>query len=254
MNKTIGIVVAGAVLVLSAHAAVVTFDESVFFSTWDGEKWTGGPSGAGPQTFDVNQDGITFRLTMDASTNAGSANIGNSVFAQSLGVATGIKGWELDQGSYAVDVTDDNTLSYSLSVVSGIGNLDTLSFSGINMRLFGTVDKVEFSDQSANAIIHNGTGTAQGANVNTLVNDFTGLSSLSKANLGSWEMHVTALDALSDYSWLVGDESNFVLSQNSTRTNVNSLSFEYTVIPEPATLGLIAMTGIGLIGIRRIMM
>ncbi|VGO12594.1 hypothetical protein PDESU_01147 [Pontiella desulfatans] len=250
MKKSVGmILVLGLAQVFAVQAAVVTFDESVLFSTWDGTKWTGGPTGAGPQTFDVLQDGITFRLEVDAS-----ADLGNSVFAQSLGVVGGIKGWELDQGSYAVNATDNETLSYSLSIVSGIENLDTLSFSGVNMRLFGTADKVEFSDQSANSIIHNGTGTAQGANVNTLISDFTGLSTLSKANLASWEMHVTALDADNDYSWWTGAEDNIVQSQNSTRTNVNSLMFEYTTIPEPATLGLIAMTGVGLIGIRRIMM
>ncbi len=249
MKMTIKILLAGFLLALSAQAGVVTFDESVFFSTWDGSKWTGGPGGAGPQTFDVTQDGITFRLTMDAS-----ADLGNSVFAQSIGVAGGLKGWELDQGSYAVNSTDDETMTFSLSIVSGIDNLETISLSGINMRLFGTADKVGFSDQNAATITHNGTGNAAGANANTLVNDFTGLSPLSKANLGAWKMNITALDADNDYSWWTGAESNLVQADNSTRTNVNSLMFEYTAIPEPATLGLIAMTGTGLIGIRRIMM
>jgi sialate O-acetylesterase len=225
MKKSFTSVLTTIVLAITAGAETLTFNESVFFNTWDGTKWTGGPSGAGPQSFDVTQDGITFRLTIDAMTNSVPVNLGNSVFAQSLGVATGIKGWEFDQGSYALNPADDNQLSFSLDVVSGADILESISFEGINLRLFGTADKVAFSDHLGNAVTNNGTGTAAGANSNVLVSNLTALTSLSTNNLGNWTLKATALD--SDAT--DGTET----TATATRANVNSLLFNYSFRANP---------------------
>ncbi|VGO12595.1 hypothetical protein PDESU_01148 [Pontiella desulfatans] len=226
MKKIIfGLLAICGILVTTARAETLIFDESVFFSTWDGTKWTGGPSGTGPLTFDIATNGITFRLTVDAATNSVPVNLGNSVFAQSLGVASGIKGWEFDQGSYTNNPSDDNQLSFSLDVVSGMEQLESISFSGVNLRLFGTADKVAFSDHLGNAVTNNGTGTAAGANSNVLVSNLTALATLSTNNLGTWTLKTTALD--SDAT--DGTET----TATATRANINSLVFEYSIATPP---------------------
>jgi len=211
MKKLICIAFVAATLVSGAETVTFGYDQ-----------WAGS-NGTSPRTYSISTNGLTFVLTVNAARSGDAVNVQASTYSQALGAVGGIASWELDQGSYALDTTDDESFSFSLDVTDGIENLGTLSLSGVNMRIFGTVDKVEFSDHDGGATVtHSGNANGAGTNVDTLLSDFTGLTGLNTNNLGTWALIATARD--SDAT------DGTAAAAYATKTVINSLIFEYTRI------------------------
>lgn len=137
--------------------------------------------------------------------------------------------------THASRLTDDETVTVTVSYVDPNGSLTSLkvkefgAFWG-NGGTETTVFTVGVTSTNLVAFNHN--------DPETLIDySTTTLTALTKDNTGTWSMIASADHTL-----------------GVTQSGFGGFELEYTVIPEPATLGLVAMVGIGLIAVRRTFM
>jgi hypothetical protein len=125
-------------------------------------------------------------------------------------------------------ISDDESVTITVSYVDPNSFLTSLTIKEFGAYWGNGVNETTvFTDASANST--NLVGFVH-ADPETLIDySATGLDALSKDNTGTWSMTVSADHSL-----------------GTTTTGLGGFELEYTVIPEPATLGLIGLAGFGM--------
>lgn len=225
--------------VLSAQAAVVYFGAPDATATnWnDTTNMSTVDNGDGSYTYTKVQDGVTFTLTLQGYTNyTGTAGVaGITPFGNGAGL--GVTGGTSTSASTrfsnntANNVLDDEYIEATLSV-SGT-ELTALSLHNLNIRYT--------SGRNQNFIDQNGISfNSESGNADWNYSNLTGLAALTKDNVDTWSLAAGLIDGS-------GSNANDVSAYGQ-------IAFEYAVIPEPATLGLVAVAGVGTMFIRRRLM
>ena len=177
---------------------------------------------------DTDND-ITFTLTLSSSGN----HIGYRNTAEDIGLLNDGNGY--DNNNDSTIEAGEGTLTMTLALTgTGVANLTSLNLERIYVRRWGGGEGASFGDGGTNTLT-------------TLTGDYTdyldytgtvdadqslaGLTALTKDNTGLWQLDLSA----------TGTQS----------IGLGAIGFEYTVVPEPATLGLLAFVGGGMLWIRR---
>lgn len=133
----------------------------------------------------------------------------------------------------ATRINLDESLTVTVSYDDPNNALASLSLNEIGAYWGNNATETTvFTDASANTFSVVG---FQHATPDNLIDySTTGLDPLTKDNTGSWSLTVSADDTL-----------------GTTTTGLGGFELEYVVIPEPSTLGLAMILGLGLVGVRR---
>lgn len=203
----------------SAGATLITFEPWKDLGVVDNNSTS--------ETATITTNGVTFSIHI--TSGPGNIKAGVATGDSYLGVVGGVSSFRVDNaGEY---------LELSLSV-SG-AELSSLSMDNLLLRNVGT-HTVEFSDgSSTNTIAGQQSFDYVGADGDIAL---TGLTALSLANVGG----------AGDGTWSIRTTSPTGALANNFQ--IDTITLDYTVIPEPTTLGLVTMIGTGLLIIRRKLM
>jgi hypothetical protein len=237
MKKYIAMLVVFAAVVAGVHADVVENMQiggrsSTRDTAWN--KATGSGSSAS-YTFAAETDTdleITISLTSNYSFDWDGTNPNELDNSTHVAVDSGAG------DTHTSRLTDDETITLTVSYVDPNGNL-----SGLSVKEFGaywgngsTVSNLEttvFTDAIGNSTTL--TSFNHGDPETLIDYSTTGLKALTKDNTGTWSMTVSVGPTLA----------------GSTTSGLGGFELEYSVIPEPATMSLVGLTGVVLIAVRR---
>jgi hypothetical protein len=159
----------------------------------------------------TNDAGVVVTLTLDSNVGnfAGNANYVASVYASAIaGVSMTTNGVDtigndrLDSyGSTnvqnVINTSDDETLRFTVSVSGTV--VDAIALKSLRLETFGLDEIAEF-ENGGGTVIHQDTGGDDTVDFDDVL---SGLTELSKANIGSWYLDVTARDY-----YTIGVETN----------------------------------------------
>ncbi len=176
----------------------------------------------------ITQDGIDFIITVTSSSNLSMVSDGDM-----WGVAGGDNDDRLDDNGQA----GGEWVTFTLAVSgANAANLTSLSLARMDLKYFG--------NGLEQAMVYDGISTTTNilsGGVAPLVVDYdtelNGLTELTLANVAVWDLTVEALAALP------GGETDFGFTE---------VQFEYTVVPEPATIGLLGIGALVSLLVRRL--
>jgi hypothetical protein len=222
--------------VIGAQAAVIDFGKAAN----SGDNWTNLTQvveANGSITYTKVQDGVTFNLNVAGVTDYTGTPTDQAVQNFLNGAGVGIVGNQ-NNGRISnglLDTTvDDEYFVFTLGVTPG--TLSALSLDHVQMRYDTQADdQLNWVDQNGTAV--NAVGLGAGYNYTSIGG---GLEALSLANLGSWSLAAGSVDHAGSPTGT--DKGIMALGQ---------VSFEYTVIPEPATMSLIGLFGGAMVWMRR---
>lgn len=179
-------------------------------------------------TATITQDGITFALTATTS-----ANLDLNAAGDLWGINGGNNNTRLDHNG-----TAGESITFTLAVSGDTANLTSLSFGGMDLHYFAqSYEQLDLGDGTTTLPTLSGHSTATWIDYET---ELSGLTALSLANVATWQLDMEAVMS-----------TDADPAANPTDLGFTQVNFEYTVIPEPATLGLIAVAGAGIIFFRR---
>lgn len=220
----------------------ITPDYGVNYSTID----PGTSQTMSYQVTDTDND-ITFTLGFSIANSSLAGNLRSRNTFEDVVVEGGSSDIRIDAGTNLSDSSDDEGIRITLGLSgTGVANMTSLSLDTLFIRRWGDGETATFYDgveRTGNSIAIAGDGVnyADGVNYEGSViydplpnQQLTGLTTLSLANVATWGLEVWTHDDVGDDGVALG-----------------SIAFEYTVIPEPATLGMISAVGCGLLFIRR---
>jgi hypothetical protein len=250
MNK-IGIICAALVLLTGgAQAVLVGFGEdftdgtvsSVDFGTnWQVTGSTSDGVGNAPvaalvtSVTDTDND-ITLTLTLTSANNPGSATVSSRDTLEDIAIGSGFAAGTGKAPNTEFELSGGEGLHYSLAISgTGAAKISTLALNFIDVRRWGNTETAIFYD-----------GTAGTGNSVSLTGNVTGDDVSYDGSIGQALSGLTALTAANANTWVLEQWGNA-----SESTGLGSIGFEYTVIPEPATLGLFVFVGGGMLWIRR---
>jgi hypothetical protein len=192
------------------------------------------------ETTDTVND-ITFTLGFTVANSSLTGNITSRGTAEDIVVAGGTSNIRIDSGTNLADASDDEGIRITLALSgAGVANLTSLSMDNLVIRRWGDGETTTFHDGveatgNSIAIAANGALFADAVSYDGSVGaELTGLTALALANVDTWGLEVWAHDDHGDDGVALG-----------------SIGFEYTVIPEPATLGMVVAMGGAMLWIRR---
>lgn len=223
---------------------------------------------------DVNNATPTVTTTGTVNQTGGTMNINEGTLGTNGGGNTeGI--YNLSGGTLSVNYTD-GTGSTGLVIGTGTNNTGYLGISGGTFTsaapiqlAYGTM-LVAGSSGSAS---YTGTGTGLTVSADGILSFIMGATSVSDVNLNSGALSLASGSTLTvngsaytgnggviplvGFGSSTGNFSNIALTGFSSRFNesvvptANALNLDITVVPEPATLGLVALGGMGLLLLKR---
>jgi hypothetical protein len=175
-------------------------------------------TGAGGVDAVIAQDGLTFTLNVVSTATSG-GEIQLMASNRHIGPATGGNVWD----------SADGTFIFSISVTENTSTLSSIDLKSIDLAAWNNVaETVAFTAfDDTTATIAGNVPTAGVIDYDTI-----GITQLSLGNIATWdfEVDVTAGDL----------------------QGVESLSFEYTTVPEPGTYALLAgCAALGFVMLRR---
>jgi hypothetical protein len=231
MKKTIIGLVATTVLAGGAFADTVQFG-----NTWGDEGV--GDNTSSSETATITTNGITFSLAI-----TGSDKINLPSNADALGITGGNSGQSDNVRISATTNGPQEWIEFSLTVSGATENLNSLSLGNVGLDYLADGEGLDASDGTSSVFVAGLSSSLEYSD------ELTGLSVLSLANVGgvgdgTWKLRLTALD-IEDDARVTDGFSNF---------QVTDLALQYTVIPEPATLGLITASAAGILFVRRRLM
>jgi len=177
-------------------------------------------TGAGGLDLVVAQDGITITLNVVSTADSG----GELQLSGGGALIPAISGniWE----------NADGTLIFTLSVADPSSQLQTLTVGNLSLSGWNGADEdMAFTDFVPFTFTKDPTtGGVSGGVIS--YDNLTGLTQLSTSNIGSWSLEIDMVD-----TGRIG--------------GLSYIEFDYTLVPEPSALGLVAFVGCGLLLVRR---
>jgi hypothetical protein len=227
MKKTIIGLVATTVLAAGAFADTVQFG-----NTWLAEGV--GDNTSSSETATITTNGITFSLAI-----TGSDKINLPSNADALGITGGNSGQSDNVRISATTNGPQEWIEFSLTVSGATENLNSLSLGHVGLGYLAAGEGLDASDGTSSVFV-GPSGSLEYSD------ELNGLNVLSLANAGgvgngTWKLRLTALD--------INDDAR--ITDGFTNFQVSDLALQYTVIPEPATLGLITASAAGILFVRR---
>ncbi len=231
MKNIIYTVVIAGCLAAGSFGGVVQFgnDDLALNIDWKAYGFTDNASTVNTAT--IVQDGITFALTATTSANLDLNSAGDL--------------WGINGGNNNTRVDHDGTAGESVIftfAVSGANaaNLTGLSFGGMVLRYFAqSYEQVDLGDGTTTLpTLSGGSAAAQWIDYDTELN---GLTALSLANVATWQLDIAAV---------ISTDAD--PAANPTDFGFTQMDFEYTVVPEPATLGMFGLGALFTLLIRRV--
>ena len=227
MKKTIIGLVATTVLAAGAFADTVQFG-----NTWGDEGV--GDNTSSSETATITTNGITFSLAI-----TGSDKIRLPASEAALGITGGNSG---QSDNVRISATTDGPqewIEFSLTVSGATENLNSLSLGHVGLDYLAAGEGLDAFDGTSSVFV-GPSGSLEYSD------ELNGLNVLSLANAGgvgdgTWKLRLTALD--------INDDAR--ITDGFTNFQVTDLALQYTVIPEPATLGLITASAAGILFVRR---
>jgi len=228
MKKTIIGLVATTVLTAGAFADTVEFGTPSWVDQGVGDNTSSS------ETATITTNGITFSLAITGSDKINPPSSGGS-----LGINGGNSGQSDNVRISATTNGPQEWIEFALTVSGDTEKLTSLSLGSVGLSYLATGEGLDASDGTSSVFVGPSTSLEYS-------DELSGLNVLSLANVGgegngSWKLRLTALD-IEDNPLVTDGFSNFI---------VPDLSLQYTVIPEPATLGLVATLGGSILFIRR---
>jgi hypothetical protein len=206
-------------LLLAGSFAASSFATLLEFTNWKADGVLDNATNINTATI-TTADGVTFDLTIETS---------GPLDMNSAGTKFGVTNTDIDVGEW---------VKFSLSA-SGT-QLQTLSL--IDLVTGGLTDPLENVSVSDGTTANTVVGFASGGVQFDYADEMAGLTELSTSNVGgqgdgTWEVTLTGLSGTS-----------------AARFKVLSMNMDYAVIPEPATIGMLAFMGGGILWVRRTFM
>jgi len=178
-------------------------------------------------TASITQDGITFSLTVTTSDKL-NLNADGDLW----GVNGGHNSTRLDH-----DGTTGESALFTFAISGDTGKLTSLYFGGMSLTLFNnSYERISVSDGTTTLTVWGGK-EATWIDYDT---ELKGLTPLLLDNVDTWQLNITALQST---------DADPVA--NPTDLGFTQVDINYTVIPEPATLGLLSVVGLGILFVRR---
>ena len=226
MKKQIIIAAVMGGLVAGAFGNIVQFGDDDLGLNVDWKTYGFTDNDSTVNTATIVQDGITFALTATTSDN--------------LNLNTAGDLWGINGGNNATRFDHDGTTGESITftlAVSGTG-LTSLSFGGMALHYFAqSYEQLDLGDGTTTLPTLSGSSDATWVDYNT---ELGGLTALSLANVATWQLDMTAVMS-----------TDVDPAANPTDFGFTQVNLEYTVIPEPATLSMVGIAGIGILFFRR---